>query len=236
MAFERLEWESAASPLPYYMGDWKDAERTEDLPPGIYVIKGCHQVSPQYLIERGWQHLMGMVELEFGWLDEKDTSAYVWTERLRPCHIAPLVNAAATTFGQARPQNRLYRTLPRQVADGLMTSWAANSLTDRCDRAGVVVRCSGAAGFVTVRRVSEEVEQIDLLGVRPEHRGKGWGKALAAWAIETMQAPCLRVRTELDNIAALKIYQSVGFEVTETETLFWTKVEKEEYECRHYSE
>lgn len=228
MAFEKREWESSFSPLPYYMGDWSDAVPTGELSPGIYVVKNCYQVGPpyQHLQELGWGELMVMLGLRALRESSLDIAPATCVEPFRPYHGELFAGAAASIFGTSPVPNRLYRTLPRIVADALMTVWVSNSLTERCERVGVAMCGEEPVGFVTVRRLSAEVEQIDLLGVRPEFRGQGWGRTLAGWAVDTMQTPYLQVRTERDNLAALAAYMSAGFTGVEGDTLFWTRVEE----------
>lgn len=225
MAFEHLEWESAVSPLPYYMGDIQCVLYQSKLPPGIYIIRDCDAYDSQFLIDRGWQPLMQMAELAVERGTEADLSPSIWVEPLRPAMIPELVKLAIPVFEKCRVPNRLYRTLPEGAAHVLMTQWVYNSLTFRSVRAGVVWRAQGPVGFVTVRLAAPNVEQIDLLGVKPECRGLSFGKSLAAWAVETMQADRIQVVTERDNAASLKAYEAAGFEVTNTRSMFWKTVE-----------
>jgi GNAT superfamily N-acetyltransferase len=230
LEFELLEWESKESALPYYVGDALESiKSTNVLSSGIYIIKGCKDISSLYLATQGWEYLMGITTLEIIRGDKQDTTSSVWAERLKQYSWNNkikdgLVESAVDIFDNPRCYNRLYRTLEKEIADRLMIDWTKNSLYNRSKRIGVVRRSDGTAGFITVREESSDIDRIDLLGVKPNYRRQGWGTALAAWAVETMEKPLLRVRTESDNIASIKAYKSVGFREVVTDTLFWTKV------------
>ena len=69
-------------------------------------------------------------------------------------------------------------------------------------------------GCLLVARHSQTTAELIYLGVGPEYRGRGFGKAL----LEDLKARMadlgicrLLLAVDLDNLPAIKIYESVGF-------------------------
>jgi dTDP-4-amino-4,6-dideoxy-D-galactose acyltransferase len=59
---------------------------------------------------------------------------------------------------------------------------------------------------------------IDLVGVDARYQGKGAGRALSQMFVERWKdrANRLRVGTQSSNIPAMRLYESLGFRITET--------------------
>ena len=59
---------------------------------------------------------------------------------------------------------------------------------------------------------------IDLVGVDADHQGQGAGRALSRMFIDQWRgrADRLRVGTQISNIPAMRLYESIGFRATET--------------------
>ena len=56
---------------------------------------------------------------------------------------------------------------------------------------------------------------VDLLGVKPSHRGRAVGTALLASFIHRHKGMCdLRAGTQISNVPALRLYERTGFRIT----------------------
>lgn len=81
---------------------------------------------------------------------------------------------------------------------------------DRCLDEGVVaVPGSRAAGFVGAR-MDDDVALIELVYVDAASRGQGLGGALIREAVASLAATDVRVVTQTGNVAAQRLYQSLG--------------------------
>jgi ribosomal protein S18 acetylase RimI-like enzyme len=82
---------------------------------------------------------------------------------------------------------------------------------DRCLAEGkVVVPDRGFGGFVGSRTIGDTAS-IELVYVDGEFRGRGLAAKLVEGAVANAAAPRARVSTQASNIAAQRVYQSVGF-------------------------
>lgn len=103
----------------------------------------------------------------------------------------------------------------RRLHDALFPQIAVPPGPDDPDRATLGVRrAGGLAGYVVVERQADGGGYIDLVGVRPDLRGRGLGRALVVAGVCWLQARgcgqvSLTVREDLH--AARCLYQSVGF-------------------------
>ena len=98
--------------------------------------------------------------------------------------------------------------------------WSAEAFEDLLKGPGVfaVLGESGepeeARGFILCRAIAGEAE-ILTLGVDPAARRRGWGAALVEMAAGVAQeagAFEMFLEVEADNVAALKLYETTGFE------------------------
>jgi dTDP-4-amino-4,6-dideoxy-D-galactose acyltransferase len=81
---------------------------------------------------------------------------------------------------------------------------------DRCIDEGVVaVPAGGGTGFVGARR-NDAVARIELVYVDAASRGRGVGSALIREAVEALATNDVAVVTQTSNIAAQRLYQSLG--------------------------
>ncbi|MBM4452102.1 MAG: GNAT family N-acetyltransferase, partial [Chloroflexi bacterium] len=68
--------------------------------------------------------------------------------------------------------------------------------------------------------------RIYMLGVHPEHRGRGLGRKLLLAGMRQLKGKGLEVveiTVDSQNVAAVGLYRSLGFEVVE-DTLWYEKV------------
>jgi ribosomal protein S18 acetylase RimI-like enzyme len=79
----------------------------------------------------------------------------------------------------------------------------------------MAVTSEQALGCAALRRIDEQVCELKRMFVLPQFRGQGIGKALARKLIEdarTMGYECMRLDTGNFWTAAIKLYESLGFQ------------------------
>lgn len=109
----------------------------------------------------------------------------------------------------------------RAGADRLYVRWVESSLAGRAD-AVLVVRGTdgGPLGFITCRLVQTNAGSaphgvIELVAVEPGAQGQRVGQRLVASALRWFAragAASVEVGTQVDNLAALRLYQRAGFQ------------------------
>lgn len=101
--------------------------------------------------------------------------------------------------------------------DEFYATWIANSCAGWADRVFVADDSDGPKGYVTVHRRADKGE-IGLVGVSADARGRGVASRLLGtarqWCAEQGLAR-VSVVTQGRNRAAMRLYQSAGFEVTD---------------------
>jgi dTDP-4-amino-4,6-dideoxy-D-galactose acyltransferase len=106
-------------------------------------------------------------------------------------------------------------------ANEVKRQWASNACRGRASVVYVARQQGNVTGFLAVleRKSSEGNDAvIDLVGVDAAHQGRGAGRALSGMFVEQWQgrADRLRVGTQISNIPAMRLYESIGFRLTET--------------------
>ncbi len=106
-------------------------------------------------------------------------------------------------------------------ANEVKRQWARNACRGRASVVYVARQKNDVTGFLAVLE-SQSVEHkeaiIDLVGVDKAHQGRGAGRALSRTFVDLWRdrADRLRVGTQISNIPAMRLYESIGFRVTET--------------------
>jgi dTDP-4-amino-4,6-dideoxy-D-galactose acyltransferase len=95
-------------------------------------------------------------------------------------------------------------------------TWVRNSMNGQMADAVVVSRHDGLVdGFVTMRLRPDRTASLPLVAIRSDRRGRGVGKRLATdavgWLVE-QGAMNVDVVTQLSNLSAVRLYESVGFQ------------------------
>lgn len=90
--------------------------------------------------------------------------------------------------------------------------WTADKVLEAQDRFRILLAIEDGepAGYLDVTWPYEENEPYDLF-VREESRGKGYGKAMLARAIELNRPKGMMVLLEADDAAAIALYEALGF-------------------------
>lgn len=119
--------------------------------------------------------------------------------------------------------------IPRDKADKLHEHWIEDSCSGTAD-AVLVAHAGRPVGFTTLKldKLAEAacgvgIGTIVLLATSPDHRRKGVARSLTLAALDWFrQAGCswVEVGTQMANVAASRVYQSVGFELVGSSLTF----------------
>lgn len=106
-------------------------------------------------------------------------------------------------------------------ANEIKRQWARNACGGRASAVYVARRQHAVAGFLAVLESKSAAGTdaiIDLVGVDAGHQGQGVGRALSRVFVDQWRnrADRLRVGTQISNIPAMRLYESIGFRVAET--------------------
>lgn len=99
-------------------------------------------------------------------------------------------------------------------ANALKAAWARNSAMGRAD-AVFVTRTGGSVTGFNACLLRGDTAIIDLIGVAPQHQGRGLGRALVAAALAHYagRAKRMLVGTQSCNFESLSLYQRQGFRI-----------------------
>jgi ribosomal protein S18 acetylase RimI-like enzyme len=106
-------------------------------------------------------------------------------------------------------------------ANDVKRQWARNACRGRASAIYVARKQNDVVGFLAVLEsgsVGRKDAIIDLVGVDKGHQGQGAGRALSRTFVDQWhaRADSLRVGTQISNIPAMRLYESIGFRVAET--------------------
>jgi dTDP-4-amino-4,6-dideoxy-D-galactose acyltransferase len=106
-------------------------------------------------------------------------------------------------------------------ANEVKRRWARNACRGRASAVYVARQHDDVTGFLAVLESESDGRKdaiIDLVGVHKRGQGQGAGRALSRTFVDQWRgrADRLRVGTQISNIPAMRLYESIGFRVTET--------------------
>jgi|GEM_PF-188614 len=139
--------------------------------------------------------------------------AYVELDEVEPRHVADVIAIGRTAFTHDR--FHVDPLVPDRIADAIKAKWVENGVAGRNAAALVAKLPNGdVAGFILVDEALDgSACTIDLIAVDQTAQGKGIGKRLVlgacAWAVG--RAPIMRVGTQAENAASVKLYSRCGF-------------------------
>ena len=131
-------------------------------------------------------------------------------------------NIAQNCFTHDRYHTDQY--LDNKIADHSKYAWAQNNILGRSDINFVIELEDQIVGFISCLQETNSAT-IDLIGVSPEAQGNGIGTVLVKAVIShyTNSVSTIRVGTQLNNEASVRLYNSTGFKkVDEAITFHWT--------------
>jgi GNAT superfamily N-acetyltransferase len=107
---------------------------------------------------------------------------------------------------------RLMSEIAKQYTFLPQATWL---ITHRADQGPVLSDCGTIQGLMPSRSVGS----VQNVGVAPEHRGIGLGRALVLKALEGFRSRSLRrvyLEVTASNLPAVELYRSIGFRLTRT--------------------
>lgn len=128
-----------------------------------------------------------------------------------------IVDVAGRCFSYSR--FHADRRIGAERADRVKREWVRNSCRGRAATVYVARRAGELAGFLAVMaRDNGNEAAIDLIGVDEAHQGQGVGRSLSARFVREWRSRAGRlvVGTQAANIPALRLYESLGFRVSDT--------------------
>lgn len=90
--------------------------------------------------------------------------------------------------------------------------WTADKVIEAQDRFRIIlaIEKEEVAGYIDITHKYDENEPYDIF-VKEKYRGKGYGKAMLARAIELNRPKDMMLLVEADNTAAIALSESLGF-------------------------
>lgn len=159
-------------------------------------------------------------------LEPKDDASLKFTEWQPEIHSAELIElgVAAGRWSRFAVDPRI----PHEKFLSLYEIWMVRSMAREMSDMVIVVQEQGSKsllGMVTIL-LDGDVGQIGLIAVSEQHRGRGLGRGLVAAADRWMLdhgAKSAQVVTQLQNLAACRLYENAGYKIEKTEYLyhFW---------------
>lgn len=108
----------------------------------------------------------------------------------------------------------------KEEADRLYQAWIENSV--KKIEADIVYFISDT-GFITCKKVTQNMGKVILMGVKEGFRGKGVGRILINEAMEWFRRSnisLVNIRTQLSNINAINFYAKLGFYIQGYDLVF----------------
>ena len=139
-----------------------------------------------------------------------DTTAESDVVRATPDQRDAVVEIARTSFRWSR--FHVDPAVPDEVANTIKADWVGSYFDGaRGDELLVAVDEHGPAGFLAVLVAADGARVIDLVAVAEHARGRGVARAL------TNASGATRVGTQAANVAATRLYESLGFSLARAE-------------------
>lgn len=123
---------------------------------------------------------------------------------------------------------RIDSNFSKEEYSKMYSLWTEKLLKDENSQIWVINDNGNIMGFIGFTLVAKEFADIVLVGVDQNFRGMGYGKKLlnrVLIQISRSEVEKIKVTTQLDNQAAMQLYQSQNFEISQITYIyhFWNK-------------
>jgi len=157
---------------------------------------------------------------------EKSTQGMKAAERsclvryAKPEDRGPVVELARNSFTYSR--FHLDPAISREIADAIKADWVGNYFAGtRGDQMVIATVDEVVAGFVQLLHGDEGTLIIDLIAVGEKFRRQGIARDMIHFAESGMEGiQRIRVGTQIANTSPMRLYESLGFRVTESHYVF----------------
>lgn len=142
---------------------------------------------------------------------------------IQPADRQTLLSLAGQVFRYSR--FHLDPRVDRAIANQIKVDWIANCCDGRRgDRLWVAEMRGEVVGFLAALvnpAAQSSTAVLDLIAVDPAYQGQGIGRSLVTEFMQHYRDRCtlLQVGTQAANIAALRLYQSLGFVIAQSQYL-----------------
>jgi len=198
---------------PKNISDLKRNLIKENITYATYRVLANDYVMIQSLEKNDFIFVDGFITLEIHLVNQRNDFPLV--QEALPKDYPQIIDLAGSVF---RGVTRYYSDpiISTEKADAIYREWVKNSLNGGvADLVLIRKDKKDITGFITLQRKGK----IPLIGVSEKARGEGIGKELTLAALAKFQKWGLEkvhVDTQMTNLAALRLYQSLGFKVFET--------------------
>jgi dTDP-4-amino-4,6-dideoxy-D-galactose acyltransferase len=226
----KLEWESAILKEPRYGLKWAAGRSWSSLRkavlsfPGVFEMIGAASVFIrlpmsshrfiQALEGSGFSYVGGLSTLRMKRLNPSPRQDKTLLRTAQARDTAQLRMIAHIAFEEGRFYNE--PGLSSEGAKKIYGEWARNSVKGGYANEVIVAVKDKVLGFVTLKdEKKNRILWIDLIAVSPAAQGQGVGSLLVAesWKrVEALKDYTLGVKTQTENLGALRFYMRNGFE------------------------
>lgn len=207
LTIEEKPWESKHIGLPVYKVNLELQPKTKKY--HYTLVDSSKTKLINYLINDGYELLIPTVDLE---LKTADINYQYNATNIREATEHDL-NQLWELAGNSFTQSRLHCMAGNHIADLMHGDWIANCLNkSQADHVLVYHEYSIIYGFIAIKE-ENSIGNIVLIAVDNLKRGQGIGKRLVMYACDLLKETTtkVKVRTELPNISAIRMYESCGF-------------------------
>lgn len=151
---------------------------------------------------------------------ERRPIASIMEKTKTPTRAATPADQAAVKLiaGKTFSFDRFHRDpkIGKAVADEIKRQWVGNFFDGKRGTHMIVVERDGKVVGFSQCICRDGVLITDLMGVDPAYLGRGAGRDLMRGALTTIEHKVARVGTQIDNLASLALYTSLGYRMMDS--------------------
>lgn len=224
LGFELNQWESNFFARPIWRAECltNSTLPTQPIPEGLLQIKvPSNELNKiTFIQQQGFQFVEGEVDFCLDLIECKYSSFYAQIA------VEEDISALEALFSNAFLQSRFRSPyFSEQENQRFYRTWIANAVRAEFDDVCLVIRNEQGdiSGGISLRLVENSV-RVGLLAVSQTERGKGVGRKLLEsainWALKK-QCHTLYVATQISNLNAIRLYESMGAKICATHYWFY---------------